>query len=218
MEYLSCELREKKKEVKFWSDEEIQIFINTNFDTDFISLYALLINTGLRIGEALGLKFSKISSNFGKAIAVIDEQWKTEESRFSPPKHGSVRNIPLNSTVLKIISDNKRIAKRNQVVVFADQKGHPLSYDDVRRDFGRCCKRAGVKNIGLHGLRDVYITHYLMRKPEDWLRVKELAGHKDFKTTLGYTNFVKEFLLAEPEVFNVPLAQVSQAGMVVKIR
>ena len=211
-------LREGKKKVKYWSVDEIQRFISINYNTPLIALYVVMINTGLRVGEALGLKFKKITTSYSVATACIDEQWKSDEKIFDTPKWDSVRDIPLNSTVTGIISKQKNMTKFNQDLVFVDDSGAPLYYDRVRRDFEKCCKRADLKLIGLHGLRDIYITHYLMNKPDDWLRVKELAGHKDFKTTLIYVNFVKEFLIAEPEVFNIPLNQDLPRQNVCKIR
>ena len=198
-------LHEPKEVIKFWTETEVNRFIKVNSESPFIYLYLFCLNTGVRVGELLGLTFKGVDFETGKIR--IYQQWKRKEKRFSVPKSKKGRVIGMNGVVEEIL---RRYQVRNKGkpsdLVFSDTKGNPINYDTMHGDFLKCCKNASVENVGIHGLRHNFATHYIMNKGS-WEKLQRLLGHSDYKTTLRYVHLVEDYLKKDPDVveFGMPL-------------
>lgn len=82
-------------------------------------------------------------------------------------------------------------------------------YHLIQTNFSNCCKNAGIEDIGLHGLRHNFATHYLMNGG-DWHKLQKIMGHANFKTTLGYVHLVEDYLTEDPDVVEFKAPQALQ--------
>ena len=119
-----------------------------------------MARTGLRIGEAVALRWEDIDFN-GRFIKVERTYYK---GRIGSTKNGKPRRVDMSQQLKDALLE----LKKGRVVVdidedsqwvFTDTKGDLLDVDNWRRRiFTPALKRAGVKRIRIHDLRHTYAT------------------------------------------------------------
>ena len=116
------------------TDEQIKKFFNAAAGTRYYELFVILLNTGMRIGEACALEWKDIDfekrsvyiyKTIGTSLIYYDKYGeKLKEPYYltqitSPKKEASVRKIPLTETAIKAFEDwrikqEKDIKKRGK--------------------------------------------------------------------------------------------------------
>lgn len=163
-------LPENNRRLRYLSVEECQSLINNcNGNTKAIVITAL--NTGMRKGEILSLKWDNVDLKHG--FILLDKT-----------KNGERREIPINETLRGVLQG---ITRRLDVsyVFYDNNTGKP--YQDVKRSFNTACRRAGIKDFHFHDLRHTFASHLVMAGV-DITTVKELLGHKTLTMTLRYSH------------------------------
>jgi integrase len=148
---------------------------------DFVMI---AVNTGMRKGEILSLKWSQIRNGF-----IYLDKTKTDEAR----------QIPINHDLEQCL---KSIRVRQQLTsqhVFSNGQGGFIR--DVRTAFKSALRRAGITDFHPHDLRHTFASHYLMRGGS-LKGLKEILGHKDIKMTMRYAHLSKEFIKEEIQILN----------------
>lgn len=102
------------------TDEQIKNFFNAAAGTRYYELFVILLNTGMRIGEACALEWKDIDfekrsvyiyKTIGTSLIYYDKYGeKLKEPYYltqitSPKKEASVRKIPLTETAIKAFED-----------------------------------------------------------------------------------------------------------------
>lgn len=177
-------------------------------------LVSVLLNTGLRIGEALGLMWSDIDFLNGTMTVsrsiVYPMENRSGEINTEMKTTKSKRTIPITWTLRDEL--RKEMAESNSLWVFSMQDGSFLSYSSFRAMWRSVERRTAAKcrpnqrelvekpldfKVHPHLLRHTCITRWF----EQGLDIKEiqyLAGHASLDITLGvYTHYLKEERFAE---------------------
>ena len=166
-------LAQKKRPLP--SDKELET-VNTNYE-GFAFLPYFLLNTGLRMSEALALTYSDIDFE-EKLITVnkhllhdnnkpiINNQVKTENS---------IRSVILLDRVAEKLSQTKR------GLIFCNVDGSPLTKCQLRRRWEKYQKTYNI-TLTAHQLRHGYAT-MLFEAGVDEKDAQELMGHSDITTT-----------------------------------
>ena len=142
----------------------------------------VLYGSGLRVGELCDLTLSQLQLD--QAAVTV---WG---------KGGKERRVPLSEPAIAALVRWLRIRRdvvpmRLGELLFANERGNPLTPRDVRRIVDR---RSAVRTHP-HALRHSFATHLLDGGAE--LRaVQELLGHSDVATTQRYTHVSRERLSA----------------------
>jgi site-specific recombinase XerD len=143
-------------------------------------LLKLCYGMGLRVSELIELKITDVDS---KRMQVHIRNAKGKKDRY----------VTLPETVLEELREYFRTYKPNEYL-FEGQFGGKYSVRSAQAVFRQAMKKAKInKAVGIHGLRHSYATH-LLESGTDISLIKELLGHKDIKTTLGYTHVAKQHL------------------------
>ncbi|HEV7642922.1 MAG TPA: tyrosine-type recombinase/integrase [Pyrinomonadaceae bacterium] len=192
-----CDLpRHEKKEMKYLSSEQTNIFLTTAQASKWFVLFLLAIETGMRPEEYLGLQWKDI--DFEGSVLVVRRAlvWlKGGGFIFTEPKTSrSRRSIPLSNRVTLELRNFKRrqLEKRlilgteyqNNDLVFASEIGSPLSNKNIaNRHFKPLLKKAGLPEIRLYDLRHTTAT-LLLTANENPKVVSERLGHASISLTL----------------------------------
>jgi site-specific recombinase XerD len=146
-------------------------------------LFALLLDTGMRIGEALGLRHEDLDVA-GCQVAVMA---RVNDNR-ARAKGGRPRFIPASGELMRLYADylNREYQALDSDYVFVNlwgrPPGHPLTYPAVYDLVGRLRRRTGV-DFSPHWFRHTYAT-WLLRRGAGMESVKELLGHASITTTV----------------------------------
>jgi hypothetical protein len=163
---------------------------------------AASLTTGLRMGEALALKWSDVDLAGGtlrvnrqlQRMRSHDDEGKPSMLVFSEPKNASRRTVDLPQSALTALKRHRKGQLEEKLgaggsyedpgLVFATVKGTPLDAQNVvNRHFKPLLRRAGLPDIRWHDLRHSCFTLLLSRVVHPKF-VQHLAGHASIQLTL----------------------------------
>jgi len=166
-------------------------------------IFIILLYTGMRISELLGLKWTDIDiknktltirrtvvltknrdeDKEGKYLLLIQDSAKTESSE---------RIIPINKKAVKAIEELRKITGRFEFIV-STSTGNIVDPSSIDRMFKDVLKRCGITPLcGVHALRHTFAS-LLFKKGVEVKYVSELLGHSNVTVTYNtYIHLIKE--------------------------
>lgn len=183
---------EPSAEIGIWSADEVRRFLAATADSRYATLWRLLLATGMRRGEALGLRWADIDFDNGKlriVRAMLADSRRDNVIYGAPKNHKSRRTISLDAgTVAALrtwreqrIAESGSLADADQVFTFAD--GSPMLPAGVSDTWRRAVRVAGLPPLPLHGTRHTHISH-LLSAGEPLAHVSARVGHATSAMTL----------------------------------
>jgi len=148
--------KRRKHQAEFLSVEEqkrIEQATKERDRNDYIAIM-LCLYTGIRIGEAAGLRWMDV--NIERKSFIInqtlqrirsDGETKTELAFLAPKSATSAREIPLPDFLFEILHDWKREAKTDYVLTY---KNKPIEPRTLQNRFKRILEAASVKEVNFH--------------------------------------------------------------------
>ncbi|KKL20120.1 hypothetical protein LCGC14_2458630, partial [marine sediment metagenome] len=161
--------KENNKRLRFLDVEECQRLIDC-CSKHLKPIVITALNTGMRRGEILSLKWEQVDLRHGY-ISLVDT------------KSGEGREIPINNTLKNLLDEMPHSIE--SVYVFTDKDGNP--YKEVKRSFKTALRKAEIHNATFHTLRHTAASQLVMAGV-DITTVKELLGHKSIAQTLRYSH------------------------------
>ena len=145
----------------------------------------LILETGLRAGEALALEWSDIDEEkrtlkVTKNMVRVDG--KNTVQRTTKTASGR-RTIPLNSRALEAIQHLKAQQVEGCPCALATQNGKHLSYRNLLATMEKACGMAGVEHRGLHALRHSFASNLFARGVSVKV-ISKLLGHSSTQVTI----------------------------------
>lgn len=170
-----------------------------------VAIMRLMLDSGLRPGETLGLKLTDIS--YGRRRVTIC--WREDHPRGARAKSRTERVVDLHEAVtLTAVNDyilNERpVESASPYVFLVGGRGarglQPLSYDALVRAFSRACARAGIRAKGTtpHALRHTHATRMWEAGMRE-LTLQRRLGHASPESTRVYTRVSDATVVAEYE-------------------
>jgi len=163
-------LKDDSKRLRYLSAEESETLIN-NCDNHLKPIVIMALNTGLRKGNILNLKWSNIDMING--FILIDDT-----------KNGERLELPMNETVKQLLQSLPR--RLDDGYIFFNPKTSG-GFVDIKHSFRSACKRANIEDFHFHDLRHTFASQLVM-SGVSLAVVKELLGHKSVKMTMRYAH------------------------------
>lgn len=149
------------------------------------AMITLALNTGLRLGELLALRWEDVDLVAGR-LAVRKSRWK---KHVGTPKGGRSRELPLNGKARAALKAHKHL---RGPLVFCKDDGVHLTQKKCHAEMVRWCRRAGIKGVQWHALRHTFASHLVMRGVS-LKAVQELLGHRSIQETQKYAHLAPGF-------------------------
>ncbi len=168
------------REARDWTLAHMQAFLRAALEdgTPLALMLAFMLLTGLRPGEALGLKWSDIDLERGslavrRSLTYVGGKW--HEGR--PKSKSGERTIALPSLALHVLS---RLERR---LPWAFWHGSPPVPSTVSRSMAELCERAGIPRRPAHYLRHAHAS-LLAAQGLDVKSLQRRLGHAQASLTL----------------------------------
>lgn len=139
------------------------------------ALFLLLLNTGMRIGEAASLSLEKI--DLSRNQITIGAEGKSRRERLVPIGSVAQRDGGRAVRALKTYLKVRPGTAFDQGRLFLSAEGHPLPAVSLSNIIQRLGDLAGIDNPIPHRLRHTFATDYLTQYPGDETGLRRIIGH-----------------------------------------
>ncbi len=195
-----------QEEIEKLKEEAFSTFSNGKRKYQQAAAYILMLNTGLRTGELLGLLNSDIDienrvMHLQRGVKEIAKRDGVNAEHGREVKTGklksasSKRDVPLNSTAVAMIQDlREELYLGEDTPLVCDENGNFTRPVNFRKRYYRILKAAGIEQKGLHSLRHTFATNLVngIKQPDGTIKsltpkqVADLLGHSTSQITELY--------------------------------
>ncbi len=178
--HLSADMIERpRREYKlpqFLTREEVTAIFQTLGNLKHRAMLSLVYACGLRLGEVLRIRLTDIDP--AQRLLMIRQS-----------KGNKDRVVPLPESILLLLNDYAMTYKPRIYLFEGQIDSQPYSERSIQLVFKRAVQNSGIRkqDATLHWLRHSYATH-LLEMGTNLRDLQALLGHKNIKTTEGYTH------------------------------
>ena len=189
--------KEEEPNLEEITSEEIQELINACTNDRDRLLIAMMAETGLRLGEILGIHYTEDIDFERRTVRV---RYRESNTNLARAKNAEYRIALLSNTtfefLVKYISDNRKSLMNSEYLftkLTGKNKGEPLDADSVYSMLKRLSKKTDI-NSHPHQLRHYFAEE---RRKEGWdlNDIRFALGHKKVETTIKYLGENNERLI-----------------------
>lgn len=169
-------------------------FLEAATDQSYENQYRFVLQTGLRTGELVGLKWDDIDFK-NKTLTIsrtMEYRYKVGEWRIGPPKSESgYRTVPLTDEAIRILKAQKEKNSKIKVIpmewadqVFLCRKGEPVKNSTYDTALFKICDKVGIKRFSMHVLRHTFATRCIEAgmMPKT---LQKILGHSNIGITMN---------------------------------
>jgi integrase len=182
-----------RKEGRTMSSDQVRLFLNALSGHPHESLYALMLATGLRRGEALGLRWDDYDKESG--TLQIRRQLQRLESGLvavDTKTSSSRRSVNLPRGIVGMLETRRGQQAEDAInlgqewinggYIFTTKLGAPLDPRNLLREFKGICEAAGLGNWHIHELRHSAASLMLAQGVKIQV-VSDILGHASIRMT-----------------------------------
>ncbi len=193
-------------EIELFKKEAFRMYSNGKRIYQQAAAYILMLNTGLRTGELLGLLNSDIDpenhvNHLQRGLKEVSRRDRITAESGREVKIGKLkstssrRDVPLNATAVEMIAElQSELYFGEDTPLVPDEQGDYTRPVNFRKRYYRILAAAGIERKGLHSLRHTFATNLVngIRQPDGSIRsltpkqVADLLGHSTSQITEMY--------------------------------
>ncbi|GAA2850307.1 site-specific integrase [Pseudonocardia halophobica] len=200
----------KSPELRYWTAAQLAAFLQwaRRDEDELFPAWQLLAMTGMRRGEALGLRWSDLDVTAARvairrSAVLVKHHGEGETIEIGPPKNGRARVVDVDPRTVAVLRTHRaslaeldlRLA-RDEALVLPSRNGDVRHPERFSRSFAASIARAG-KALGdqappairLHDLRHTHATILLLAGEHPKV-VQERLGHATISITLDVYSHV----------------------------
>jgi integrase len=200
----------ENKKIRFLSNEERNRLVSTCYMKfqngsrvyKFGAFYVFLLYTGLRLGEALALKWSDINFekrtvDVSRTIVYIKDRSKDDGSKIlvdqASTKNGTSRTVYLSDMAIEALYDLQKQMGYKPNGYIMNTKNQTIIYPaDAYKIFQRILKRADIEQCSIHALRHSFVS-LMVNNGIPITMVSQMVGHSNVGVTMKiYTHLLEE--------------------------
>jgi len=167
---------ENGRERYLTADERKRLFAALDDSGPILRNFIILaLNTGLRRGEIMGLRWANVNMDDG--LICLERAQR---------KNNKVLRVPLNQNALEVM---RRLPHVSEYVLCEPKTGERIL--SFRKAFATACRKAGIKDLRIHDLRHTFGTMLSVRGA-DVLTISRLLGHSSAAMTSRYITPISE--------------------------
>lgn len=222
-------------DIHFLTVDEQKTFLETAKRSHNYRQYALMLETGLRTGEMIGLTWDAI--DWRKRTLTVNKtlEYRHKQGcwRAGPPKtEASYRTIPLTNRAYELLkacyeerTTRKESDALSQILEYMDRRtgktsylvmkdlvfvnfrtGEPAKNSSYDTHLYKLCDEANIKRFCMHALRHTYATRAIESGMQPKV-LQKLLGHRSIKTTMDrYVHVTDDSMTNAVRQFEVSLA------------
>ena len=206
-----------KQEIQPLTEDQQKAFVQAVNGNDYKNILILILFTGLREGEAIGLTWDCV--DFQKGTLKVYRQLQKRPVAdggytFCPLKNSKTRVIKLSPYVVTVLTNQKakqaaeklkagaswqgfqNVEERKTALVFTNEKGLNIAAETIRLNFKKVAAAVGVPQARVHDLRHTYTVNCL-QCGDDFKTVQAALGHATAAFTLDVYGHVSERMREE---------------------
>lgn len=156
-------------------------------------LYFIAANTGMRLGEILGLKWDAVDLE-NRRITIKRTYCISEKRIKETTKAARIRRVPINGQLLELLMAKRRTLA-NTVISNCDGT-------HAARITRQMSEAAGLPSIHFHGLRHSFASMWMMEgKPI--FELQKILGHSTIAMTERYSHLAPEHLAGKTDFIDL---------------
>ncbi len=186
--------KQTASEMDYWSEDQAAQFLAHTADERLAAMWRLVLGTGMRRGEVIGLKWSAVDVAAGRLEVVRQRTIAAGQViEHSPKSARGRRTLELSAAVAAALRTWRSAQELERTTagaawvgrnyVFTWEDGRPLHPQSPTSWIGSLAEAAGVPTIRLHDCRHTFATIALRRGVQATI-VSRYLGHSDIATTL----------------------------------
>lgn len=183
-----------KREAAYLSPVQARALVTAAAGSRYALLFELLVNTGLRRGEALALQWSDVHLD-GKTARIRKTLVRQDGElvRAEPKSAKSDRTIPLSASAIVVLKKAKKRVAEDRLragskwqatgYVFTTEFGEPCDPRNALRALQVAAERADMPGVGLHTLRHTAVA-LMLTHGVPISTVSRIMGHASIQVTV----------------------------------
>jgi integrase len=176
---------------------------------------------GLRPGELAGFRWPYVDIDWDSpSIEVAESANEVDDSyvgQGAPKTARGRRRMELHPLLVAALQHHREEQRllglyNDEGIVFSTRNGTPMTKSNMRRAFRQLCKNAGMgEDWTTYELRHSFVS-LVSDQLDDLVKVADLAGHVDTRTTEGYRHSVRPSLTHAVQAWDELLSDDSISG------
>lgn len=187
------------REKEIFTKDELNMIFDKNKNVfgneQYLLVNKLLLKTGCRIGEILGLQIKDLRKREDGYSLYIGKSYNFSGKRLKETKTNREDFVPISDEMgfelLRFIDTSPFKDNKDSFIFYSAQKDHPLMYSQVYKNFNKTMKALGIarKSLTIHSYRHTY-SSFLQDEGFSDADMLYLTRHKDIKQVLRYSSHI----------------------------